>query len=72
MASARNTQSINLQPVEHGSLSKILPDDTSLAVLTFKDWTYYLLRNNIDVFKENSILHCCMFVFLCMDSTVLQ
>ncbi|CAH3198953.1 unnamed protein product, partial [Porites evermanni] len=32
MASARSTQAINLQPVEHGSLNKILHNDTSLAV----------------------------------------
>ena len=35
---------INLQPVEHGNLNKILHNDTSLAVLTFKDWTFYLLK----------------------------
>ena len=37
MASARNTQAINFQPVEHGSLNKILHNDTSFAVQTFKD-----------------------------------
>ena len=47
IASARNTQAVNLQPVEHGSLHKILHNDTSLAVQTIKDQPFYLLRHNI-------------------------
>ena len=55
----------------HGSLN----NDISLVVLTFKGWFFYLLRNNNDVViqrKFYNLLHCCMFVFLCPDSAVLQ
>ena len=66
MSSARNTQAINLQPVEHGSLNKILHNDTSLAVQTFKDWPFYLLRNNSDgvIQREvyTTLLYVCIFV----------
>ena len=41
--------------------------DTSLALLTFKDWPFYLLRNNNDVviqrkFYITLILYVCIFV----------
>ena len=43
-----------------------LNNNTSLVVLTFKDWPFYLLRNNNDVViqtKFYSYTEHCMFVF---------
>ena len=66
MASARSPQAINLQPVGHGSLNKILPNDTYLAVLTFNDWPFYPLRNSSDgvIQREvyTTLLYVCIFV----------
>ena len=42
----------------HGTLN----NDTSLAVLTFDDWPFYLLRNNSDVVIQRKFYTTLLYV----------
>ena len=45
------------------TLHRSLNNDTSLAVPTFKDWPFYLLRNNNDVVIQRKFYITLLYVF---------
>ena len=45
------------------TLHRSLNNDTSLAVSTFKDWPFYLLRNNNDVVIQRKFYITLLYVF---------